>query len=240
MSISKTALITGASRGLGRALTLAAAARGFHVFAGVRDISADRELKSVSNVQPLELDVTNPEQRMRAVRAIQEAGGRLDLLIHNAGINSSSRQFGAAETQVKFGSLTEAALLGVARTNAVAPLLFTQELAGFLQAAGEAKVIAISSWFASIEENGSRDYNYGYSGSKALLNAYFRLAANALKTSGTIAFMANPGWMRTDMGGERAERSPEESASAILNLADKADKTFAGTFMDWNGDKHPW
>lgn len=132
------------------------------------------------------------------------------------------------------------ALLGVAETNAVAPLLFTQELLPVLAAAKDARVVAISSWFASIEECGTRDFNFGYSGSKALLNCYFRIAANALRPHGVVAFMVNPGWMRTRMGGQRAERDPADSAREILDLARLPGETLAGRFVDTDGQDHPW
>ncbi|GAB4168551.1 MAG: SDR family oxidoreductase [Terrimicrobiaceae bacterium] len=235
--MTPTALITSAGRGLGRELAMEAARRGFRVYAGVRSTA---EPFSSPEILPLNLDITSDEQRRMAVKRIGSEAGRLDLLIHNAGINSSSTVFGPPEAQVRFGSLTREALLGVAETNAVAPLLFTQELLPLLTVAKEARVVAISSWFASIEECGTRDFNFGYSGSKALLNCYFRIAANALRPHGVSAFMVNPGWMRTRMGGQRAERDPADSAREILDLAALSGDTLAGRFVDTDGRDHPW
>ena len=109
-----------------------------------------------------------------------------------------------------------------------------------LPAAGQARVVAVSSWFASIKECGQRALNFGYSGSKALMNCYFRLAANAMRESGVVVFMVNPGWMRTRMGGERAERDPAQSARDILDLAARADDSLRGRFVDTDGSDHPW
>jgi NAD(P)-dependent dehydrogenase (short-subunit alcohol dehydrogenase family) len=235
--MSPVALITGAGRGLGRALAAEAARRGFRVYAGVR---SEAEPFGHDAITPLVLDVTDAAQRQQAAKRVSEEAGSLDLLIHNAGINSSSPVFGPPETQVRFGTLTREALLGVAETNAVAPLLFTQELLPLLAKDGAARVVAVSSWFASIEECGGRDFNFGYSGSKALMNCYFRLAANALRPHGVTAFMVNPGWMRTRMGGERAERDPADSARDILNLAVCPGDELAGRFVDCNGSDHAW
>ena len=235
--MKKTALITGAGRGLGRELVLEAARRGFRVYAGVRSTAEPFPSPEIVSVP---LDVTDEEQHREVQKKIAMEAGRLDLLVHNAGVNSSSALFAPAENQVRFGSLTRRALLGVAEVNAVAPLLLTQQLAGLLTAAGNARVVAISSWFASIEECGQRTFNFGYSGSKALMNCYFRLAANALAESGVTAFMVNPGWMRTRMGGERAERSPAESACEILDLAERMDDSLRGRFVDTDGSDHPW
>lgn len=234
------ALISGASRGLGFSLATGAASKGYKVYAGVRTREAGDLFSSYKNIHPVILDVTHAEDRRQITEEITHQEGRLDLLIHNAGINSSSKIFGSAETQVSFGSLTQEALVGTAQTNAVAPLLLTQELAPLIKGSGEAKIVAVSSWFASIEESGERDYNFGYTGSKALLNAYFRLAANALRPLGAITFMVNPGWMKTDMGGQRAERTPDQSAEDIFTLIEKADSSMIGAFVDWNGAPHPW
>ena len=235
--MQKTALITGAGRGLGRELAIEAVRRGFRVYAGVRSTA---EPFPASEIVPVPLDVTDEAQRRGVVQQIAAEAGRLDLLIHNAGVNSSSVLFGPAETQVRFGSLTRGALLGVTEVNAVAPLLLTQELSTLLAAAGQARVVAVSSWFASIKECGQRALNFGYSGSKALMNCYFRLAANAMRESGVVVFMVNPGWMRTRMGGERAERDPAQSARDILDLAARADDSLRGRFVDTDGSDHPW
>lgn len=234
----RTALITGAGRGLGRSLALAAATSGYKVYAGVRSESAAEELARIDNVHPVILEVTSDTQRGKCLHAIATQSGTLDLLIHNAGVNSSSASFGPPQTQVRFGSLSEEALAGTARINAIAPLLLTQEAAPLL--AQGSRVVAVSSWFGSIEESGARDFNFGYTGSKALLNAYFRLAANALRPRGVLTLIVNPGWMRTDMGGERATRSPDESAADILRLAEEADEEMNGAFVDCDGTRHPW
>jgi NAD(P)-dependent dehydrogenase (short-subunit alcohol dehydrogenase family) len=78
-----TVLLTGASSGIGRACVERLAGRGWHVLAGAR-AQADRDaLQSIPNVEPLELDVTDPAQiDAAAVRA----GERLDALVNNAGI----------------------------------------------------------------------------------------------------------------------------------------------------------
>lgn len=233
----KTDLITGAGRGLGRELASEAVRRGFRVYAGVRSTA---EPFDSPEILPVSLDVTDEKQRRGVAEKIAAEAGRLDLLVHNAGVNSSSPLFGPPENQVRFGSLTREALVGVAEVNAVAPLLLRQELAGLLARAENARVVAVSSWFASIEECGQRAFNFGYSGSKALMNCYFRLAANALAESGVVAFMVNPGWMRTRMGGERAERDPAQSVRDILDLAERADDTLCGRFVDADGKDHPW
>ena len=216
--------------------------RGETVFAGVRNPERADALQALkasfeSQLHVLQLDVNHEVDRQGAIAAISPHGA-LDLLIHNAGINSKSK--GMAEGLVRFGTLTESALMSYVKTNAIAPLLLTQTLEPLLTKSKSAVVIAISSWFASLEESHERDFNYSYSGSKTLLNMYFRLAGNTLKSKGITTLIVNPGWMQTDMGGGKATLTPETVAESIYTLEQKADTTMAAQFFDWNGDRHPW
>lgn len=239
------ALITGANRGLGLSLVKSALDSGHIVCAGVREPAKADELQTIKEAFPthlhiLPLDITVPTKRALVIDAIDKAFGKIDIVIHNAGINSRSRGIEDGSAHVNFGSLTEKALLSNVKTNAIAPLLFTQELTPLLSTSERGVVVAISSWFASLEGNQDRAFNYSYSGSKTLLNLYFRLAANALKPEGIVAFMVNPGWMKTDMGGSKASLTSEDSAEAIYTMVKAASLEMAGQFLDWNGDIHPW
>lgn len=238
-------LITGANRGLGLALVQIALEYGDTVYAGVRNPDKAEKLYVLqqdygARLQILTLDITQPSHREAARDAIASSHGHLDVLIHNAGVNSKSQNMGDGSAHVSFGALTEEALLSTTKINAIAPLLLTQDLTPLLEKSDSAIVVAISSWFASLEGNQDRDFNYSYSGSKTLLNLYFRLASNALKKKGAIAFMVNPGWMQTDMGGANASLTPQASAEAIYALVQQADLEMAGQFLDWNGEIHPW
>lgn len=77
--------ISGCSSGIGRALAERLAARGASVYAGMRDLKSAPQLVGV---EPLQLDVTRPEQIQAALAAIERRDGRLDMLINNAGINA--------------------------------------------------------------------------------------------------------------------------------------------------------
>src|SRR2546430_714648 len=87
----QVALVTGAARGLGRAISLALAHAGAHVALGLRDVSsaADlvREIQSMGRkALPLQMDVTRLDQISRAVQGTVDRFGRLDILVNNAGI----------------------------------------------------------------------------------------------------------------------------------------------------------
>lgn len=230
-------LITGANRGLGLALARAARERGQRVIATCRQPGEAEALRSVPDLTIAKLDVASGASRAEFARLLSSEGVSLSLVIHNAGINSQSVGAGNAREHVVFGELTEEALLQTARTNAIGPLLLTQELQRLL--APGARVLAISSWFGSLAER-DRGFNFSYSGSKALLNMYLRLAGLALREQGMIALTVNPGWMRTEMGGERAALEPAQSAAGILDLAARATPEMSGGFFDWNGTPHAW
>jgi NAD(P)-dependent dehydrogenase (short-subunit alcohol dehydrogenase family) len=88
--IGKTALVTGAARGLGRAISLALAAAGADVALGLRDKSSDsglaREIEALGRrALPLQMDVTQVEQILRGVSNTAAHFGKLDILVNNAG-----------------------------------------------------------------------------------------------------------------------------------------------------------
>jgi NAD(P)-dependent dehydrogenase (short-subunit alcohol dehydrogenase family) len=79
-------LVTGAGRGIGRAIAVALAAEGANVALGLRDVSSGQELAEEIGALPLQMDVTDLDQVHGAVDAVKEQFGRLDLLVNNAGI----------------------------------------------------------------------------------------------------------------------------------------------------------
>ncbi|MEU7867326.1 SDR family NAD(P)-dependent oxidoreductase [Dactylosporangium sp. NPDC049140] len=92
----RAALVTGAARGLGRAIALTLANAGADVAIGLRDLSADAglaaEIEALGRrVLPLQMDVTDPGQVRAAVDAVAERFGRLDILVNNAGIAPENR-----------------------------------------------------------------------------------------------------------------------------------------------------
>src|SRR3984885_6762867 len=90
--MSKVWLITGSSRGLGRAFTVAALEAGHRVVAGARkpEQLADLENQFGRIIRAISLDVTNEEQAKQAVEAAIEAFGGLDVLVNNAGYGNVS------------------------------------------------------------------------------------------------------------------------------------------------------
>ena len=104
-------------------------------------------------------------------------------------------------------------------------------------------LIAISSWLGSI---GAKTVpgHYGYTGSKALMNMMIKgmsLEFEKAENSSRIAVTMNPGWMKTDMGGQNADITSDEVAGRILTMIDDGFiKECNGKFLNTDRTEHEW
>lgn len=237
-------MITGAGRGLGLEFSRQCLDRGDRVYAGVRDPTRADALRALGQDKPgrlfvFPLDVTNPSSLDSAHAAVSAETEFLDLLINNAGINSRSATIGEEERNVSFGSLEAEGMLTMFRVNAIAPILVAQRLVDLLAKGHGPRILNISSWLGSIERKQSGG-NYAYCASKAALNMLGRTLAFDLKERGIITLMFNPGWVKTDMGGENATLTPTQSVCGMLATSDTATLNDTGTFFQIDGTVHPW
>jgi NAD(P)-dependent dehydrogenase (short-subunit alcohol dehydrogenase family) len=219
-----TALITGASRGLGRALAGALAARGWRL---VVDARAPGSLAAaLPGAIVLAGDVTDPGHRAALAAAVD---GPLDLLVNNASDLGPSPLPALADYP-----LTE--LRRVYETNVVAPLAVIQQLAPRLRPAG-GTVLNISS-DAAVEPYPGWG---GYGSAKAALDQL--TAILAAEEPGLQVYAVDPGDMRTDMHqaafpGEDISDRPEPAAvvPALLRLLDARPPSGRYRAADWAGD----
>src|SRR3954452_6681151 len=209
---SRTALVTGASRGLGRALTAALAADGWHLVLDARDgarlATAVATLPFPDRVTALAGDVSDPAHRAALAAAVPD---RLDLLVNNASELGPSPLPSLAE-------LPLAAFQRVLTVNTVAPLGLVQLLLPALRRAG-GRVLQISS-DAAVE--GYPGWG-GYGASKAALDQLS--AVLAAEEPGLRVFAVDPGDMATDMhqaafpGEDISDRpTPDSVVPALLRL----------------------
>ena len=198
------ALVTGANRGIGAEIVAELAGdHGFTVIAGARDPS---QVAAAQNVLPIELDVTDDDSVGAAIAGIEENPGALDVLINNAGVYGEPT--GVADYDLKAAhELFEVNLWGAWRlAQAALPLL---------RASDSPRIVNVSSGDGQLADMGSGRAAYRLS--KAALNALTRtLAAEEpqIKVNSIC-----PGWVRTDMGGQSATRSPAEGADSAVWLA---------------------
>jgi len=230
----KYALVTGASRGIGAQFVRSLTDRGWTALGTARDPS---RLPDVDHL--VALDVGDPSSIDRLASALCERVPQLDLLVNCAGINSKSNRPHSMESSLRFGELEQSSLLNQFRINSIGPVLVTQALAELLRKAPAAKVLNVSSWLGSItiKKTGG---NYGYAASKAALNMMNKALAEDLRADGIVSANFNPGWVQTDMGGQKAKLTPEESVGGMLDTLEQLTIEDTGSFMQWDGSVHPW
>jgi NAD(P)-dependent dehydrogenase (short-subunit alcohol dehydrogenase family) len=221
-----TALITGASGGIGRELARQLAERGTTVIAVCRKAPADFGQLPVR----VEAGIDIATDEGCATLAARVAGVPLDLVIHNAGL-LSEESFDAldADAAVRIRQQFE--------VNALAPLRLTALLAP--QLTSGAKLVLITSRMGSIADNTSGGY-YGYRMSKAALNAAGRSLAHDLARRGFAVAILHPGFVRTPMTGGRGDVDAATAASNLLARIDELTPATSGNFRHANGSPLPW
>lgn len=224
-------LITGANRGIGLALVKAYASRRDKVFAAIRTTSDRYELDEFVKTAPkwvdvIEMDVSDPAEIGRVRRRLEAEP--IDVLINNAGIGGPDRQ---TATDMDFDGLAEAF-----NVNTIAPLRVANAFLPNVKAA-KGKIITLSSQMGS---TGASSDNLAYRVSKQAVNRLMRGLATELKQQGVPVLIVHPGWVKTEMGGEGAQLTPEESAANLLKLIDKLDIASTGRFLAWNGKELAW
>ena len=223
---AKTALITGANKGIGFEVARQLGARGFHVFLTARDAhrgkaAAASLAQAGAEVTFLALDVDNPRSVKSMAAALARKTDHLDVLVNNAAILENSDLSVLAVAAGEFERTW--------RTNTLGPLLVTQALVPLLRKSRRGAVINVSSGWGALHDMGDEAAAYGIS--KAALNAVTRQLAAAFKPDRVAVNSVCPGWVRTDMGGPGAKRSVEEGADTVVWLATGAPRKITGQFL---------
>jgi NAD(P)-dependent dehydrogenase (short-subunit alcohol dehydrogenase family) len=209
--MGRTALVTGANRGIGLEVCRQLARAGLDVLLGARDpaAGADAAASLASQglrVRPEILDVASDASVASCAERLRADGTAVDVLVNNAGVYPEGTVLSA--TWEDFRLALEVNFLGALRTcRAFAPAMVR---------AGHGRVVNVSSGYGSFQEGLEGPAAYGLS--KAALNAL--TAKLASEVSGDVKVNAAcPGWVRTRMGGAGASRSVEKGAETIVWLA---------------------
>jgi NAD(P)-dependent dehydrogenase (short-subunit alcohol dehydrogenase family) len=229
----KTALITGANKGIGHEVARQLAAKGFHVFVGARNAKAGRKAaeeiaKKCGRATFLEIDVADDNSVSKAAREFSNGENHLDVLVNNAGI--------IADGDEAILEISDDLFRKTLETNTLGALRVTRAFTPLLRKSKAPRVINVSSSSGQLT-GGADGWAPAYSISKTALNGLTVQLAAALPKFAVNSVC--PGWVRTDMGGENATRSVEEGADTIAWLATEAPQELTGKFLR-DRQEIPW
>ncbi|RDI97383.1 SDR family NAD(P)-dependent oxidoreductase [Dyella solisilvae] len=227
----QTALIIGASRGLGHALVAEYLKRGWNVIGTVRGSghSPLHELQAGADGRLLieHLDIDVPEQ-ITALRQRLE-GAPLDVLFVNAGIS--------LEADKPIGQTSTDAFLRMMTTNALSPMRVIETLDALVSPGGV--IAAMSSGLGSVANNHDGGWE-GYRASKAALNTLMRSYAARQSVSTRTLLLIAPGWVRTDMGGSGATFEISESIPRVVDVVTAQTGRSGLQYLTRLGETVPW
>jgi len=236
----RTALVTGANKGIGFEIARGLGAFGWSVGVGARDDARREDAVQALRADGVDafgvpLDVTNDVSVAAAARLLQERGG-LDALVNNAGINGGPTQPATQLPIETIRTAVETNVFGVIRvTNALLPLL---------RDSAHPRIVNMSSGVGSITLQQDPDAPTGpvsaaYAPSKSMLNAVTVQYAKELEGTGILINVCCPGFVKTAINGFSGHRTPEQGAAIAVQLATLADDGPTGGFFHDDGS-YPW
>ena len=218
----QVALVTGANRGIGREIAANLHDLGATVFAATRSMTHD-----VPDAwEHLLVDVTQEGEISQAADDVFQSAGRLDIVVNNAGIGEFGSDIVSESVETIDRTLA---------TNLRGPMLVCKHTVPLLLQSDGGRVVNVSSGMGAIGEAQSGG-SPAYRVSKTGLNGLTAYLHGEYADEGLLANAACPGWVRTDMGGEEADRSVERGAETPTWLCRFEPGSPAGRF--WR-DRQP-
>lgn len=227
----QTALIVGASRGLGLGLTQELISRGWNVIATERSMDPKSALRTYADQNKENLSIEQVDiNETTSIHNLQKnlVGKKLDLLFVNAGVTDDPSKTIA---QVSTEEFTR-----VMMTNALSPMRAIEALDELVNANGSIGVM--SSTLGSVSENTGGSYEV-YRASKAALNTLMRSYA-ARKGDKRSLLAMHPGWVKTDMGGPEADIDVKTSAKGLIDTIEKNRNSAGLKFVDYKNTTIGW
>lgn len=249
--MTRAAVVQGASRGLGLALTraLLGDASRTHVFAAARRPDESEGLITLRESDPrlhtLALDVTREEEIARAVERVREEVEEVDLLINVAGILHEPEGRGPEK---RLEAIDPDWLKQTFEVNAFGPILVIKHFHPLLRHPQRAVLANVSARVGSISDNRLGGW-YGYRASKAAQNMFTRTAAIELgrRAPNLIVVAIHPGTVDTDLSrpfqrsvAKGGLFSDAQAADQILDVLGRLSGEDSGSFLAWDGSTIPW
>ena len=224
----KTAVVTGASRGIGSEFVVRLLDRGWRVYAGYRRDMHRLDLLENENLFTCQLDVTDNASIAAFANTIEH---RVDLLINNAGVPDGRWR--------NIKEIDDEWALDVININSIGPVRLVRSLYDKMGGENPSTVVMISSLMGSIDDCHS-GRSYAYRASKTALNM-FTVAMKKEALEDNISFLIlHPGWVKTRMGGENAPVEMETSVDGMMELIGKHTLEDSGRFVQYDGVDLPW
>ncbi|SEV95110.1 SDR family oxidoreductase [Luteibacter sp. 329MFSha] len=239
----KIALVTGATRGIGRETVKQLAEAGVLALLAGRDPGRTKEAVAALAstglpVEALVLDVADPKSIAKAVADVETRFGRLDILVNNAGIFLDD--IGKAPSEQSLATWRE-----TFDTNLFAVVGVTQAFLPLLKKSPSARIVNVSSVLGSLAmhvDPASPVYGFkvpAYDASKSALNAWTIHLAYELRDTPIKVNAIHPGYVQTDMNGGQGEIDVPTGAKSSVGMALLADDGPTGTFTHL-GKTLPW
>jgi NAD(P)-dependent dehydrogenase (short-subunit alcohol dehydrogenase family) len=232
--MSKTVVITGANRGIGFELIKCYLAAGdWKIIATCRSPQSAEQLHALADLsrgslEILPLDVSDGSSVSNFAQQIGDQ--TIDLLINNAGVIGGEAQ--------SLGEIDYQEWMETLAINTLGPVRVTEAILNNIKQSDNGKIVSISSQLGAMQYQTIG--RFAYNSSKAALNRCVTLLANQLRADKIAVATYHPGWVKTDMGGDAADISPEESAKGLFQCFEGLTMANTGKFFKWNGEPHVW
>lgn len=225
--MSKTALIIGASRGIGLGLAQRFLEQGWQVIATYRSSKGLLQLQKLPSVRAEQVDILDRASVAALARRLQNI--TVDILLINAGVSGPEHREVEPATLDEIGSLF--------MTNAIAPLQVAERLLPILKPDG---VLGFTSSIMGSRELAVAQHRL-YSASKAALNHMVHSLAQKLGADSRRTLLClHPGWVQTDMGGNSAPVDLRTSTDGLCRVLREAEGKGGLHFLDYQGQVLPW
>ncbi|WP_336781466.1 SDR family oxidoreductase [Paenibacillus illinoisensis] len=242
MQTKKTALITGANKGIGFETARQLGNLGYVVLLGARDMrkgeeAAQRLLNEGIEAYGIELDVTSQRTIETAVNHIEQTYGSLDILINNAGISVGGA---APPSLIAVDDMRE-----TYNTNFFGMISVTQAMLPLVQQSPAGRIVNLTSGLGSLTYNSDPEHEHAqfnllaYNSSKAAVNMFTVTLAKEFRDTSLKINSVDPGFTATDLNGFTGINTVQQAAATVLELAVLGDDGPTGGFYGNNGEI-PW
>jgi NAD(P)-dependent dehydrogenase (short-subunit alcohol dehydrogenase family) len=229
--LRKSALLVGASRGLGYAMAEEFLKRDWNVVGTVRGPARtpldELAQRSPGRIEVETVDITMPDQ----ITALRSRVGdrKLDMLFVNAGVTNNPNE--------TIGQVSTEEFIRVMVTNALSPMRVVEALHDVVAENGILGVMSSGQGSVSNNTNGKREV---YRGSKAALNTFMRSFAARHRADRCAMVLMAPGWVRTEMGGPGAPLAIEDSIPSLVSTLLAVQGKPGLQYLDYLGRTVPW